>query len=97
MSRDCELVYYVHNTGVVCTACLGMVSTFSCSLRVNSEKQFGVMRWIFLTGKGMCTVCKCTCVERAHVAIEKELIGVIRCSVIDIYKPKIELAYDVLE
>jgi hypothetical protein len=45
----------------------------------------------------MWTVCKCTCVERAHVAIEKELIGVIRCSVIDIYKPKIELAYDVLE
>ena len=45
----------------------------------------------------MCTVCMCTGVERAHVAIDKELIGVMRCYFIDIYKPKIKLAYNVLE
>jgi len=50
-----------------------------------------------MTRKGTCTVCKCTYVERARVAIDKEIIGVIRCYVIDIYEPKIRLAYDVLE
>ena len=55
------------------------------------------MRCIFVTGKGMCNVCKCTYVERAHVAINKELIGNMRCSVIGIQKPNIKLAYDVFE
>ena len=39
------------------------------------------MRSRFVTGAEMCNVCHCIYVERANVAIDKELIEVMGCSV----------------
>ena len=51
------------------------VETFSCALAVNSEKRFRVMRCRSVTGAEMCYVYNCTYVERAHVAIDNNELG----------------------